>query len=458
MVKQGEDSAQYIKMTTMPVGKLVARLAVPTITSMLVTNIYNLVDTMFVGMINTEASGAVSVVFGFMAIIQAIGFMFGHGAGSILSRKLGEKDREGASRIASTAFLSVLIIGTILAIASMAGSKDLVYLLGSTDEIAPYAQKYLFCILIATPFTMASFVMNNALRYEGRAVLGMIGILAGAVLNIAGDPILMFGCGLGIVGAGMATAIGQIAGFVILFIIYSRGKTAVILDIHKITKDIREMGDILGTGFPSLVRQGLTSIATIILNNAAEPYGKEAIAAMGIVGKVGFFVFAIALGVGQGFQPVSAMNYGAGKFKRVRDAYKFTNLMAEALMFLAAVPVFIFAGPIIRRMRDDEEVIRIGIRALRIYLAALFTLPPCMVTEMLYQSTGHKLGASILSSLRSGLFFIPLIIILSRLRGLSGIQEAQPLAFILAVVPSLFMAVVFFRKLPKEDINKSKKA
>ena len=450
-MKKEDDSAQYKKMTTMPVGKLVARLAVPTITSMLVTNIYNLVDTMFVGMINTEASGAVSVVFGFMSIIQAIGFMFGHGAGSILSRKLGQKDREGASRIASTAFISVLMIGTILAVVSMIISKDLAYMLGSTDEIAPYAQKYLFCILIATPFTMASFVMNNALRYEGRASLGMIGILAGAILNIAGDPLLMFVCKLGIVGAGLATAIGQITGFVILFVIYNRGKTAVVLDYQKFTKDIKEMWDIMGTGFPSLVRQGLTSIATIILNNAAEPYGKEAIAAMGIVGKVGFFVFAIALGVGQGFQPVSAMNYGAGKFKRVRDAYKFTNLMAEALMFIVAIPVFIFAAPIIRRMRDDEEVIRIGVRALRIYLVGLFTLPPCMVTEMLYQSTGHKLGASILSSLRSGLFFIPLLIILSHFRGLSGIQEAQPMAFVLAVIPSLVMAVYFFRKLPKED-------
>ncbi len=450
-MKKEDDSAQYKKMTTMPVGKLVARLAVPTITSMLVTNIYNLVDTMFVGMINTEASGAVSVVFGFMSIIQAIGFMFGHGAGSILSRKLGQKDREGASRIASTAFISVLMIGTILAVVSMIISKDLAFMLGSTDEIAPYAQKYLFCILIATPFTMASFVMNNALRYEGRASLGMIGILAGAILNIAGDPLLMFVCKLGIVGAGLATAIGQITGFVILFVIYNRGKTAVVLDYQKFTKDIKEMWDIMGTGFPSLVRQGLTSIATIILNNAAEPYGKEAIAAMGIVGKVGFFVFAIALGVGQGFQPVSAMNYGAGKFKRVRDAYKFTNLMAEALMFIVAIPVFIFAAPIIRRMRDDEEVIRIGVRALRIYLVGLFTLPPCMVTEMLYQSTGHKLGASILSSLRSGLFFIPLLIILSHFRGLSGIQEAQPMAFVLAVIPSLVMAVYFFRKLPKED-------
>ena len=451
MVKKEDDSAQYQKMTTMPVGKLVARLAVPTITSMLVTNIYNLVDTMFVGMINTEASGAVSVVFGFMSIIQAIGFMFGHGAGSILSRKLGRKDREGASRIASSAFVSVLVIGTVLAVVSMILSEDLAYMLGSTDEIAPYAQKYLFCILIATPFTMASFVMNNALRYEGRASLGMIGILAGAILNIAGDPILMFGCKLGIVGAGMATAIGQITGFVILFVIYNRGKTAVTLDLAAVTRDIRELLDIMGNGFPSLVRQGLTSVATIILNNAAEPYGKEAIAAMGIVGKVGFFVFAIALGIGQGFQPVCAMNYGAGKYKRVRDAYKFTNFLAEAVMFVVAIPVFIFAPHIIRRMRDDEEVVRIGIRALRIYLIGLFTLPPCMVTEMLYQSTGHKLGASILSSLRSGLFFIPLIIILSRTRGLSGIQEAQPLAFVLAIVPSLMMAAYFFKRLPKED-------
>ena len=440
--------SQFDRMTKTPVARLVLRLSVPTIISMLVTNIYNLVDTAFVGQLGTSASGAVGVVFGFMAIIQAVGFMFGQGSGSIISRELGRRDVSDATTTASTGFFCAMGVGVLCAVVCFWRLDPLIRLLGSTETIAPYAKTYIFYILLAAPFMTSSFVLNNILRYEGKASLGMIGLLTGAVLNMAGDPIFMFGLGMGIAGAGLSTALSQLVSFGILLSMFLRGKTSARLSLRAVSLRPALLGDIAGTGFPSLLRQGLNSLTTILLNDCAGVYGDEAIAAMSIVSRIGFFVFSVALGVGQGFQPVSGFNYGAGKYDRVRRAFRFTLALAEGLMAVAAVGVFAASDGLIGLFRDDAAVIAIGTRALRLHCGALFFLPVCMVTEMLYQSTGHKLGAAVLSSLRSGLVFIPALLILSNVRGLAGIQEAQPLAYVLSFLPALWLMVRFFRTLP----------
>ncbi|MCD8116798.1 MAG: hypothetical protein LUE21_06745 [Oscillospiraceae bacterium] len=297
----------------------------------------------------------------------------------------------------------------------------------------------------------AVFVMNNILRYEGKASLGMAGLLTGAVLNIVGDPIFMFVLDMGIAGAGLSTALSQIISFFVLLSMFLRGKTSTRISLRAVALKGRLVPEILATGFPSLLRQGLNSLATILLNDCAGVYGDEAVAAMSIVSRIGFFVFSIALGVGQGFQPICGFNYGAGKYSRVRRAFWFTVALSEGLMAVAAVVVLLCSGGLIGLFRDDPTVIAIGTRALRLYCVAQLFLPLCMVTEMLYQSTGHKGGAAILSSLRGGLLFIPLLLILVRLRGLAGIQEAQPLAYVLALLPSIWFMLRLFRSLPKED-------
>ena len=200
---------QYDLMTKTPVFRLLVKLSIPTVISMLITNIYNLADTAFIGRIGTSASGAVGVVFGFMAIIQAVSFMFGHGAGSHVSRFLGQKDMESASKIASTAFFDSLVVCAVIMILGYVFTDELVMLLGSTKTIAPYAVIYVRYILFAIPAIVTSFIMNNFLRYEGRAYLGTIGMMVGAILNIIGDPILIFGFKMGIAGAGLSTAISQ---------------------------------------------------------------------------------------------------------------------------------------------------------------------------------------------------------------------------------------------------------
>ncbi len=443
---------QYDRMTKTPVKSLIIRLAIPTMLSMMVTTIYNLVDTAFVGQLGTSASGAVGVVFGFMAIMQAFGFMFGQGAGSLLSRRLGEKDVDAASRVASTGFAASFTSGIIIAILGFIFEDRLIVMLGSTDTIAPYAKAYLNNIMFVAPFCASSFTLNNMLRYEGRAKLGMFGLLAGGILNIGGDALFMFGLGMGIAGAGLSTAISQVVGFLILLYMFLSGKTQSKLSFSNITLKERMLPEIVEIGFPSLLRQGLGSFATILVNFKAAEYAMDAgVSAMTIVTRVAFFLFAIALGIGQGFQPVCAFNYGAGKYKRQREAYRFTLLLATIVLAVLTVFAMIFSGGLVRIFRDDPAVIEIGTRALRLQCIAQLFLPVVMVTEMLMQSSGKKIPATVLSSLRGGVLFIPLLLILPPLRGLAGVQEAQPLSYLLSVPPALLMANSFFKHTPRED-------
>ncbi|MBR0215650.1 MAG: MATE family efflux transporter [Clostridia bacterium] len=444
-------SSQYNRMTEESIPRLIVRLSIPTILSMLVTNIYNLVDTAFVGQLGTSESAAVGIVFGFMSILQAVGFMFGQGAGSITARLLGARDDRNASRVASTGIVCSVLLGAIISLTAFPLHHWIILTLGSTETIYPHARSYLLTILVAAPFMTGGYTLNNLLRYEGKASLGMIGLMSGAILNIALDPILMFVLHMGVAGAALATAASQVISFLILLSMFLRGRTVTRLSLKQFDPRPRVIGDIMTTGLPSMLRQVLNSVASILLNSSAAVYGDAAVAAMSIVGRISFFVFALALGIGQGFQPVCAYNYGAKKYLRLRSAYRVTVMLSEAILIVSAVLTLLFSGNLIAVFRNDPDVISIGTRALQLQMITILFLPFSMSTEMLYQSTGHRLGASFLSSARSGLFFIPSLILLSRLRGLAGIQEAQPLAYLLAFPLALFFMLRFMRRLPKTD-------
>lgn len=444
-------SSQYNRMTEESIPRLIVRLSIPTILSMLVTNIYNLVDTAFVGQLGTSESAAVGIVFGFMSILQAVGFMFGQGAGSITARLLGARDDRNASRVASTGIVCSVLLGAIISLTAFPLHHWIILTLGSTETIYPHARSYLLTILFAAPFMTGGYTLNNLLRYEGKASLGMIGLMSGAILNIALDPILMFVLHMGVAGAALATAASQVISFLILLSMFLRGRTVTRLSLKQFDPRPRVIGDIMTTGLPSMLRQVLNSVASILLNSSAAVYGDAAVAAMSIVGRISFFVFALALGIGQGFQPVCAYNFGAKKYLRLRSAYRVTVILSEAILIVSAVLTLLFSGNLIAVFRNDPDVISIGTRALQLQMITILFLPFSMSTEMLYQSTGHRLGASFLSSARSGLFFIPSLILLSRLRGLAGIQEAQPVAYLLAFPLALFFMLRFMRRLPKAD-------
>ena len=444
---------QYDLMTKTPVGKLIIKLGIPTTISMLVTNIYNMADTYFVGTLGTSASGAVGIVFGLMSILQAVGFMCGHGAGSIVSRKLGAKDNETADAAGSVAFFSSLLSGVIISVLGIAFSTPLLKLLGSTDTILPYAEKYAFWILLAAPVTMASFVLNNILRYEGKAALAMIGLTAGGFLNIFGDWLLINVFELKISGAGISTAVSQAISFLILLFMFLSGKTQCKLSLKNFKKGLPQIKNVVATGLPSLTRQGLSSVSTMLLNNSAGLYGDAAVAGMTIVNRICFFIFAVGLGIGQGFQPVSAFNYGAKKYKRVRKGFFFTWGVGEALLAVLAVIGLIFSDNLVGFFRDDPEVIRIGSFALKAQLIALFFQPLSICCNMTFQSVGKNKAATFLSALRSGLIFIPILLITTRFFGITGVQVSQAVSDVVTFFISLPFMIVFFKKLGKEQTD-----
>ncbi len=440
-------------MTETPVSSLIIKLGIPTTVSMLVTNIYNMADTYFVGTLGTSASGAVGVVFGLMAIIQAFGFTFGHGAGSIISRRLGAKDKATADAVASVSFFCCLLCGLIITVAGLLFSTPFLKLLGSTDTILPFAKDYALWIFLAAPVTMTSFVLNNILRYEGKASLAMIGLTTGGILNIFGDWLLINVFDMGIAGAGISTAVSQCISFFILLSMFLRGKTQSQISLRKFKAGLPQIRNIIATGFPSLMRQGLSSVSTMLLNNLAGLYGDAAVAGMTIVNRICFFVFAVGLGIGQGYQPVCAFNYGAKKYRRVKKGFLFTLGIGELFLSILAVIGLLCSDFLVGIFRDDPQVVAVGSFALKAQLLALFFQPLSICSNMTFQSVGKNKPATFLSMLRSGLVFIPVILILSNQIGLTGIQIAQTVTDVITFFLSMPFIIYFFRHLPKTDIE-----
>lgn len=452
-----KDSAQqqYDKMTKTPVQRLVLELGLPTTVSMLVTSIYNMADTFFVSQLGTSVSGATGVVFALMSIINAFGFMFGHGAGSNISRKLGAHDVESARVYASTSFFLSLLCGTIVAALGFAFHAPFMRMLGSTESILPYAIEYSTWILIAAPAMASSCVMNNILRYEGKAFFAMIGLASGGILNIFGDMILIFGLNMGIRGAGIATAVSQYISMLILITPFLRKKVQSRIHIRYVTHNVQDIYRILTVGFPSMMRQGLNSVSVMILNLCAAPYGDAAIAAMSIVTRIIMFLFCVALGIGQGFQPVSAFNYGAKKYSRVREAFWFCIRSSLVVLSVSALIGICFSGSIVQMFRDDPDVILIGTKALRYQCFALFFMPMSLCGNMMFQSIGQSGKATFLAMIRSGLVFIPVLWILSHQLGLFGIQISQTVADVISAAITLPMVVRFFKKMPNDSMEEA---
>ena len=443
-----KEQQQYQKLVMTPVEKLIPRLAIPTILSMMITMIYNLVDAFFVGKLGTSASAAIGVVLGVQSIFQAFGFMMGHGAGSQISIRLGEGDKDAADRLFSTAFFHALVISVIVGIICLFGLEPLMRLMGSTDTILPFSKNYGFYILISGPALVGSCVLNNVMRYEGRAVLAMVGLVTGGVLNMIGDPILMFGLGLGIDGAGLSTAISQYISFgILLYMVFSK-RTISKLSLRCRSNDPGVTLSIMRVGFPSLIRQMLNSISTITLNHAAMPYGDAAIAAMAIVGRIVMFIGSAMIGLGQGFQPVSAYNFGARKYARLRKAFYFTVKAGTIVLGILAVFGFLFPAPIVGLFRDDPQVIEIGSRALRFQCIAVVMQPFSVTSNMMFQSIGRSKEASFMAMLRSGLYSL---LILPLFLGLTGIECAQMVSDILTTLTCIPFVARFMRETPDED-------
>ena len=433
-MKHMDSSSRSEMMLNMPVSRVIPQLAVPTIISMLITSIYNMADTFFVSQLGTSASGAVGVIFSAMSIIQAIAFTIGMGSGTNVSQALGAGNEDTAQRYVSMAFFTALGVGVALAAAGLSSIDWLVRFLGATETIAPYAKDYATYIFYAAPFMMGSLAMNNLLRFEGLSIYGMVGITTGGILNMVLDPLLIFGLGLGTSGAAIATAISQFVSFTILLIMTNTKDAAISIHPRNFRPTARMYGRIFYMGLPSLGRQGIASVSTILLNNAAGLYGDAAIAAMSIVSRFIMFINSTVIGFGQGFQPVCGYCYGAGRYSRVREAFTFCVKVSTIILLVLSAVSFLFARPIITVFRrDDPLVIEIGTFALR---AQLLTLPLwgfITMSNMFTQSIGYGVRATIIATARQGIFLIPALLILPPLLGLRGIQIAAPVSDVLTL-------------------------
>lgn len=448
MEENEKSRARYIKMTQTPIPKLISVLAIPTIISMLTTSFYNMADTFFVSKLGTSAMGAVGIIFSIMALIQAVGFTFGVGSGSYVSRLMGAKQPEKANEVASTAIFAAFVVGLLMTVFGLLFLDDLVRLLGATETIAPYARDYAGIILLGAPIMTTQFVMNNNLRSEGSAGLSMVGIATGAVLNIILDPLLIFTFGMGIKGAAIATVFSQLVSFCILGSHFITGRSNLRLSARKISRDPKVYGEILKIGSPSLFRQGLASFAGILLNVAGSGFGDAVIAGMSAVNRIMMFIQSVLMGFGQGFQPVAGFSWGSKNYKRLLDGYKFCLKVALIVMAVAGALGFFFAPAVIGIFsKHDAQVLSVGTLAMRLACIVVPLQAYTIITNMLFQSIGKAKSAAILALSRQGLCFIPLILILPQFLGVFGIQMSQPLADLGTFLISFPMSIMAIKEI-----------
>ena len=441
--------SKFTLMTTAPVPSLIRKLAIPTIISMLITSFYVMADTYFVGQINTQSTAAVGISFSVMGLIQALGFFCGHGSGNYISRRLGAQDYENAEKMAATGFFCAFLVGIAVTVIGLVFLTPISSMLGSTPTIQPYTETYLGIILLGAPFMASSLVLNNQMRFQGNAIYAMFGIGLGAILNIALDPLLIFTFDMGIKGAAIATLASQVCSFLLLLYLDSRG-TNIRIRFKHFSPTPALLKEIVYGGSPSLCRQGLASLATILLNVSAGVYGDAAIAGMSIVTRICMFINSFVIGFGQGFQPVCGFNYGAGFYRRVREGFWYCVKTGIVFLTLCSIIGYIYAPEIVTWFRkDDIHVIEIGARALRWQLITLPLGAWVILCNMLLQTIRKPVQAVILSSARQGLFFIPFILILPYFLGLQGVemcQAAADLCSFLLAIPLTVPILKSFRK------------
>lgn len=452
MKRMSADDKHRMMINT-SVNELIMRLAVPSIVSMLISSIYNMADTFFVSKISTSAAGGVGISFSLMAMIQAIGFTLGMGSGNNISRLLGQKEKEKAAKVAATGFFTALALGAVLGILGLVFLEPFVYALGATTTIAPHAKNYIRYILIGGPYMTASLVLNNILRYQGSAYLGMMGIATGAIINIVLDPIFIFGLNLGTAGAAIATIISQFISFCILYHNSSKGGN-VKIQFENFTPNWGVYKQILKGGMPSFYRQSLGSIAMICLNNSASVYGDAAVAAMAIVTRIFQFTTMIMHGFSQGYQPVCGFNYGAKRYDRVLEGFWFCVKTSAVFLTLVSAVGFVFSLQIISTFRkEDLEVVAIGTRALKFYCLAFPLASWTIMTDIILQTLGKAAKGSIVAASRQGLFFLPAILILPKKYGILGVQISQAISDVCSFLIALPIALSVINELKSKQIE-----
>lgn len=436
------------EMLERPVGSLIATLAAPSIFANVVTTIYNLADTFFVGQMGvTSASAAVGVAFVTSTVIQAMAFYFAQGTGNPMSRYLGAGDTRRATEFVNTGLAATICFGALITVVGHLFLNQLCIIGGATETIMPYARTYISIILFGAPFIASGFLMNMQLRFQGESFYSMLCMVAGAVLNTILTPLFIFPCGLGIAGSALATVISEaVSFFLLLYEMSKAGITPLGLRYVRLP-DAAMLREINNGGVPSFARQVMLGVATSLLNNAAAPFGDAAIAGIAVVQRITSVGNFFQIGIGQGFQPIVGYNYGAKRFSRIREAY-FTAVKASFVSVAAiGVVTFLFAPQLIAIFRDDPDVVAFATLTLRIESVTLPFTGVAMATNFLLQTTGKMWRATFLGACRLGLVLGPVVLVLPPLLGMLGVQLAQPVTDIITTLIALPMAARILREL-----------
>ncbi len=444
--------SRFDEMTQQPVKLLVCKMAVPTIIAMVTTALYNVVDAAFIGRLSTEGTAGIGISFAYMTFIQALGFFFGHGSGNHISRALGAQNVSSASVVASVGFFTPLAVGLLAAAVCLPNLSGLSRLLGAPEEVVPYANDYLRYIVVATPFMMSALTLNNQLRLQGNAQFGMVGIVSGAILNIALDPLFIFTFDMGVSGASLATAVSQLFAWCLLLGGTFRPE-CVHIRLRDFKPSLRVYYEIFRGGLPSLFRQVFNCAAAVSLNYCAALYaapGQEAsaVAAFAVVTRIMMFAFSVVLGFCQGFQPVCGYNFGAKLYGRVRESWLFASSVGTGFLLVISAAGFIFAPQIVALFRaEDPVLIEIGATTLRWQCAAFPLVGLFTATGMLFQNIRMTGPATLLSVCHNGLFFLPALLLLPLWFNMQGVQMAQAVADTLTFLLCIPYAVWINRKL-----------
>lgn len=437
----GRQNARRDMMLNGKIHRIIPKLALPTIISMMIMSFYNMADTFFVSQIGKAATAAAGINFSLMGIIQAFGMSFGVGAGSYISRLLGAKKDEEASRTLSTAFFSSMATGAVMMVLGLVFMRPLVRLMGATPDIIDYSIDYASFILYAAPFMAGSFVLNQCLRAEGSAIFSMIGMGIGAVINLILDPIFIFGFGWEVAGASAATAISQVISFLILLFPFLKKRSLLRLSPKLITYNKAIVTEIAKMGTPTLLRTCLMSVSSIVVNNIAGSFSTAALAAIAVVNRFMMFIGSALIGFGQGFQPVAGYNWGAKRYDRVWKAFSFSSIVGIAGMVVFSTVVAVFAKSIMSAFSNEPHVIDIGVFSIRLQCLAMPIHAWVIVVNMLFQALGRGVNAAVLSLSRQAICFIPAVIVLSLLFGVWGLAAAQAASDGLSLLIALPMAI-----------------
>ena len=444
-----------------PVPKALCALAIPTIISQLITMVYNLADTVFIGLTNDPSKiAASSVAFVLVFMMNCLSNLFGVGGGSLISRLLGEKRDEDAKNVASFSFWGSFAVSAIYSLLVFVFRDELLYFLGATEGSIEYARDYaLYIVIIGCVPSTLSMTMSHLLRSEGYAKYASFGLGMGGILNIILDPIFMFVIleeGNEVSGAAIATLIANIIVLVyflsVLFVI--RKRTALSINPRVMIPKKHYISSVFAVGFPSALGSFLACLSSIMINNLAssysDVYGDVPVAAIGIAKKIDMLPMNVGMGLCQGMMPLVAYNYSAGNYKRMKSFTSWSRGLGIAFSFVCIIAFELFTEPVVRIFINEEQTVEMAVKFLRIMCLAV----PLMITNFqlsfTFQAMGKGKESLILSSLRQGLVNIPLLFLMNSLFGLDGIVWTQIISDAITTVISFSLYHYTYKKLYKE--------